>query len=128
MANIMEKYVSETAEVAAPDSESAITLKRRRWFEEQELRAIKRLTKALRKRNRLLEQEIELRKAEMEARQQNVKEDAEKRKKTEDRKGFFGTLGKEIGRVLPKIVTAVVTGVLGFFFKHRTPRSALQAA
>lgn len=128
MANIMEKYVSDTAEVAAPDSESAITLKRRRWFEERELRAIRRLAKAVRKRNRLLKQDIELRKAEIEARQRKAEEDTEKRKKAEDKKGFFGTLGKEIGRVLPKIVTAVVAGVLGFFFKHRMPRSALQAA
>lgn len=132
MSNLLDKYVDTTDETAVPASDSVGKAKQRTWFEKKELRAIKALAKALRQRNKLLKQELELRKAETATVEANTDEGkkSQKRKDNEDskEKGFLASLGKEIGKALPKVIVAVVTGVLGFFFKHKSSGKALQAA
>lgn len=132
MSNLLDKYVDTTDETAVPASDSVSKAKQRTWFEKKELRAIKALAKALRQRNKLLKQELELRKAETATVEANTDEGkkSQKRKDNEDskEKGFLASLGKEIGKALPKVIVAVVTGVLGFFFKHKSSGKALQAA
>lgn len=132
MSNLLDKYVDTTDETAVPASGAVGKSKQRTWFEKKELRAIKALAKALRQRNKLLKQELELRKAETATVEANTDEGkkSQKRKDNEDskEKGFLASLGKEIGKALPKVIVAVVTGVLGFFFKHKSSGKALQAA
>ena len=124
MANLLDKYGNIADEVAVPASESVGKAKQRAWLKKKELRAIKALTKALRQRNKLMKQEAERRKAGEEA----AAEKAAKRKSGDDSRGFLGGFAKAICKVLPQIVTAAVTAVLGFFFHRKPSRRALQAA
>lgn len=126
MSNFMEKYSDTPVEVAEPTSESPAKSTQRAWFKKKELRAIKALTRALRKRNKLLEQELELRKSKAETVEANA--DDGKRNKDGNEKGFFANLGKEIGKNLPKVIVGAVTGILGFIAKLVFARKAPQAA
>lgn len=132
MANMLEKYRDTTDEVATPVCESTGKAQQRTWFKKKELRAIKALAKALRQRNQLLKQELELKKIETATVEANADEGkkSKKRKDSEDskEKGFLASLGKEIGKALPKIIAAVATGVLGLIAKLVSSRKAPQAA
>lgn len=128
MANLLDKYGNTTDEIAVPAGEFAGTAEQQPVLTKKERRIFKNLAKAFRKYNRLMKQEAERRKAEEEAAARAAAEKAAKRKNGNNGKGFIGGFTKVICKVLPQIVTAAVTAVLGFFFSkpsRRTLRAAL---
>lgn len=128
MANLLDKYENTTGEMVVPAGESAGKAEQQPVLSKKERRIFKSLAKALRKHNKLLKQEAERRKAEEEATARTAAEKAAKRKSGDDGKGFLGGFTKVICKVLPQIVTAAVTAVLGFFFHRKPSRRALRAA
>lgn len=126
MANLLDKYGNIADEVTVPASESAGKAEQQPALSRKEQKIFKALAKALRKHNRLLKQEAERRRAEEEAAAKAAAEKAAKRKNGAG--GFLGGFTKVICKVLPQIVTAAVTAVLGFFFHRKPSRRALRAA
>jgi len=121
---MFDKYnTPETAPVSAGEPVGKAKAKRQRILKKKEIRVLKNLAKAVRKHDKLMKQEAARRKAEEEAAAQTAK-----RKNGDDGKGFLNSFAKAICKALPQIVTAVVTGVLGFFFKRKSSGKALQAA
>ena len=125
MANLLDKYGNTTDEIAVPAGEFAGTAEQQPVLTKKERRIFKNLAKAFRKYNRLMKQEAERRKAEEEA---AAKAAAEKAAKRKNGGGFLGGFTKVICKVLPQIVTAAVTAVLGFFFHRKPSKRALRAA
>ena len=125
MANLLDKYENTTGEMVVPASESAGKAKQQPALSRKERKIFKALAKALRKHNKLMKQEAERRKAEEEA---AAKAAAEKAAKRKNGGGFLGGFTKVICKVLPQIVTAAVTAVLGFFFHRKPSKRALRAA
>lgn len=123
MADIFDKYGDATDEIAVPVSESAGKAERQPMLRKKERKIFKALAKALRKQNKLLEQEAERRKAEEEA-----TEKANRRKDDSSTRGFFNKLGDAICKAIPKVLTAIATVALGFFFNRKPSRRALRAA
>ena len=126
MATLLDKYENTTGEITVPAGESAGKAEQQPVLTKKERKIFKALAKALRKHNKLLKQEAERRKAEEEAAAKAAAEKAAKRKN--GAWGFLGGFTKVICKVLPQIVTAAVTAVLGFFFSkpsRRTLRAAL---
>lgn len=128
MASMLEKYRDVADELPAPidDNEtvemSSSKAKRLDYYKKRELWVLKRLTKALRKQNKLLKMEAERRKAEEEAAVTAEKDKCDTRKK-----GFLKNLGDAICKAIPKVLTTLVTLAFGYFFKEKFPRKALQA-
>lgn len=131
MANMLEKYTDTSSEEfvkSASEPAESLKAKRQRFFKKKELRVLKALEKAVRKHNKLMKQEAARRQAEEEAAEKAAAEKAAKRKNDNDEKGFLSNFAKAICKALPQIVTAVVTGVLGFLLKRKPSGKALQAA
>lgn len=126
MATILDKYENNTNEIAVPVGESAGKAEQRCALSRKERKIFKVLAKALRKHNKLMKQEAERRRAEEEAAAKAAAEKAAKRKNGAG--GFLGGFTKVICKVLPQIVTATVTAVLGFFFHRKPSKRALRAA
>lgn len=125
MATLLDKYENTTGEITVPAGESAGKAEQQPVLTKKERKIFKALAKALRKHNKLLKQEAERRKAEEEA---AAKAAAEKAAKRKNGGGFLGGFTKVICKVLPQIVTAAVTAVLGFFFHRKPSKRALRAA
>ena len=126
MTNLLDKYENTTGEMVVPASESAGKAKQQPALSRKERKIFKALAKALRKHNKLMKQEAERRRAEEEAAAKAAAEKAAKRKN--GAWGFLGGFTKVICKVLPQIVTAAVTAVLGFFFHRKPSKRALRAA
>lgn len=127
MENIMEKYAQGDASIPTDEPIRKGESRYICFMKKRERRALKRLAKMLAKHNKLMEQEAARRRAEEDAVAKAAAEKAAKHKNNCDEKGFLVSFGKAICKVLPQIVTAVVTGVLGFFFKRKSSRKILQA-
>lgn len=123
MANLLDKYGNTTDEIAVPAGEFAGTAEQQPILTKKERRIFKNLAKAFRKYNRLMKQEAERRKAEEEA-----TEKANRRKDDSSTRGFFNKLGDAICKAIPKVLTAIATVALGFFFNRKPSRRALRAA
>lgn len=123
MANLLDKYGNTTDEIAVPAGEFAGTAEQQPVLTKKERRIFKNLAKAFRKYNRLMKQEAERRKAEEEA-----TEKANRRKDDSSTRGFFNKLGDAICKAIPKVLTAIATVALGFFFNRKPSRRALRAA
>ena len=123
MATILDKYENNTNEIAVPVGESAGKAEQRCALSRKERKIFKVLAKALRKHNKLMKQEAERRKAEEEA-----TEKANRRKDDSSTRGFFNKLGDAICKAIPKVLTAIATVALGFFFNRKPSRRALRAA
>ena len=123
MATILDKYENNTNEIAVPVGESAGKAEQRCALSRKERKIFKALAKALRKHNKLMKQEAERRRAEEEA-----TEKANRRKDDSSTRGFFNKLGDAICKAIPKILTAIATVALGFFFNRKPSRRALRAA
>ena len=126
MANLLDQYGNIADEVTVPVSESVGKAERQPTLSKKERKIFKALAKALRKHNKLMKQEAERRRAEEEAAAKAAAEKAAKRKNGAG--GFLGGFTKVICKVLPQIVTATVTAVLGFFFHRKPSKRALRAA
>lgn len=126
MSNLLDKYENTTGEMVVPASEFAGKAEQQPALSRKERKIFKALAKALRKHNKLMKQEAERRRAEEEAAAKAAAEKAAKRKNGAG--GFLGGVTKVICKVLPQIVTATVTAVLGFFFHRKPSRRALRAA
>ncbi len=125
METLLDKYENTTGEITVPVSESVGKAERQPTLSKKERKIFKALAKALRKHNRLLEQEAERRRAEEESAANRAA--AEKAAKRKNGGGFLGGFTKAICKVLPQIVTAAITAVLGFFFS-KPSRKTLRAA
>lgn len=123
MATILDKYENNTNEIAVPVGESAGKAEQRCALSRKERKIFKVLAKALRKHNKLMKQEAERRRAEEEA-----TEKANRRKDDSSTRGFFNKLGDAICKAIPKVLTAIATVALGFFFNRKPSRRALRAA
>lgn len=123
MANLLDKYENTTDEMVVPASESAGKAKQQPALSRKERKILKALAKALRKHNKLMKQEAERRRAEEEA-----TEKANRRKDDSSTRGFFNKLGDAICKAIPKVLTAIATVALGFFFNRKPSRRALRAA
>lgn len=123
MANLLDKYGNTTDEIAVPAGEFAGTAEQQPVLTKKERRIFKNLAKAFRKYNRLMKQEAERRRAEEEA-----TEKANRRKDDSSTRGFFNKLGDAICKAIPKVLTAIATVALGFFFNRKPSRRALRAA
>lgn len=123
MANLLDKYENTTGEMVVPAGESAGKAEQQPVLSKKERRIFKSLAKALRKHNKLLKQEAERRRAEEEA-----TEKANRRKDDSSTRGFFNKLGDAICKAIPKVLTAIATVALGFFFNRKPSRRALRAA
>lgn len=123
MANMLDKYKDAMDEASAPSDDSAIKSKQQYVLRKKELKILKKLTKTLRKHDKLMKQETGRRKAEEDAAEKTAK-----CKKGDTEKGFLSSFAKAICKVLPQIVTAAITGILGFFFKSKSFGKTLQTA
>lgn len=123
MATLLDKYENTTGEITVPAGEFAGTAEQQPVLTKKERRIFKNLAKAFRKYNRLMKQEAERRKAEEEA-----TEKANRRKDDSSTRGFFNKLGDAICKAIPKVLTAIATVALGFFFNRKPSRRALRAA
>jgi len=120
LADLFEGYTDEASEpVVEPDSET----KKRIGLSKKERKIFKALAKALKRRNKLLKQEMKQRKAE-EAAVATV----DKRKHDRGVKGFLKNLGDAICKAIPKVLTTLTTLAFGYFFKAKFAGKALQAA
>ena len=123
MANLLDKYGNTTDEIAVPAGEFAGTAEQQPVLTKKERRIFKNLAKAFRKYNKLMKQEAERRRAEEEA-----TEKANRRKDDSSTRGFFNKLGDAICKAIPKVLTAIATVALGFFFHRKPSKRALRAA
>lgn len=123
MANLLDKYENTTGEMVVPAGESAGKAEQQPVLSKKERKIFKALAKALRKHNKLMKQEAERRRAEEEA-----TEKANRRKDDSSTRGFFNKLGDAICKAIPKVLTAIATVALGFFFNRKPSRRALRAA
>ena len=114
MANLLDKYENTTDEMVVPASESAGKAKQQPALSRKERKIFKALAKALRKHNKLMKQE--------------ATEKANRRKDDSSTRGFFNKLGDAICKAIPKVLTAIATVALGFFFNRKPSRRALRAA
>lgn len=124
MANMLEKYRDITDEAATLFGEAADKAERHHAFSKKERKLLKRMEKTVRKQNELLKQIIEQREAERET----AATSTDVCKKDEGGKGFLGDLRREICKAIPKLIVAVVTGVLGLIFKPKSSGKTPQTA
>lgn len=128
MANMLDKYVETVDEAAIPASKPINKAKRQLVLKKKELRVLKKLAKALRKQNRLMEQEAEKQKSEEEAAKATTTEKANKNKSNNGVRGFLGKLGDAVCKAIPKVLTTFATLAFGFFFKTKFAGKAQQTA
>ena len=127
MADMLDKYDVED-ETTVPTGEPVCKSERQRVLKKKDLKALKKLVKALRKQNKLRKQEAARRKAEEEAAEEAAAAKVSKDKSNNGVRSFLVKLGDAICKAIPKVLTTLATLAFGFFFKAKFAGKAPQAA
>lgn len=128
MANMFDTYPDVPEETTTPINGPISKAERQRVLKKKDLKVLKKLAKALRKQNKLMQEKAEKQKAEEEAAKKAADKETNRHKDDSGAKGFFNKLGDAICKAIPKVLTTIATVALGFFFKTRFAGKAQQAA
>ena len=128
MADMFGNYPNAEEESVTPTPRSTRRDKWKRKQKEKELKILKALAKAMKKRNKLMEQGLEQRRIEREAAvDKAAAEMVASNKKEQGNKGFLYDLGKGFAKAIPVMLTTLATAVIGFFFRPNPSKLALQS-